>query len=326
VASSSSANKVAKLAQKGKGKKVRFQGGTLFPVVIVIVVALLAALVVYARQSRPGPGAGEPNSNQHWHAALGFYVCDKAGQIFHPNLTGTLEETDSLGNLSNQRYIANGIHSHGDGVMHWHPNSSGRATGTNAKLNVFLANYGVTLSNTKLSFPTAQGGETYEEGKTTCTVDGVEKTASLKLWVWDNYSKVSTQAPQVYTANMGDVRIKQDGMVFVVAFVPDDTKPKPPPTAFNLPQLGAADGSGSTQTTTATGGTDNAATTTTIGATGASTVTSGGTAASTATAGSTPAGEPSATSTSTASTSTATTSTAKSTATTVKSSTANTSG
>ncbi len=334
MASSSSANKVAKLAQKGKGKKVRFQGGTLFPVVIVIVVALLAALVVYARQSRPGPGAGEPNSNQHWHAALGFYVCDENGLLTHPNLTGTLEETDSLGNLSNQRYIATGIHSHGDGVMHWHPNSSGRATGTNAKLNVFLANYGVTLSNTKLSFPAAQGGNTYEEGKTKCKVGGVEKTASLKLWVWDNYSKVSTQAPQVYTANMGDVRIKQDGMVFMVAFVPDDTKPKAPETAFNLPTLGAADGSGSTQTTTATGGTDNAATTTTIGtATGASTVTSAGTATSAATAGSTPTGEPAATSTSTASTSAAstgpsgaTTSTAKSTATTVKSSTAITSG
>lgn len=335
MASSSSANKVAKLAQKGKGKKVRFQGGTLFPVVIVIVVALLAALVVYARQSRPGPGAGEPNSNEHWHAAIGFYVCDESGLLTHPNLTGTLEETDALGNLSNQRYIATGIHSHGDGVMHWHPNSSGRATGTNAKLNVFLANYAVTLTNTKLAFPVAQGAETYEEGKTKCKVGGVEKTASLKLWVWDNYSKVSTEAPQVYTANMGDVRIKRDGMVFMVAFVPDDTKPKAPATAFNLLQLGAADGSGSTQTTTATGGTDNqATTTTTIGvAPGASTVTSAGTATSVGTAGSTPTGEPAATSTGTASTVTATTgpggattSTAKSTATTVKSSTAITSG
>jgi hypothetical protein len=335
VASSSSANKVAKLAQKGKGKKVRFQGGTLFPVVIVIVVALLAALVVYARQSRPGPGAGEPNSNEHWHAAIGFYVCDESGLLTHPNLTGTLEETDALGNLSNQRYIATGIHSHGDGVMHWHPNSSGRATGTNAKLNVFLANYAVTLTNTKLAFPVAQGAETYEEGKTKCKVGGVEKTASLKLWVWDNYSKVSTEAPQVYTANMGDVRIKRDGMVFMVAFVPDDTKPKAPATAFNLLQLGAADGSGSTQTTTATGGTDNQATTTTTigGAPGASTVTSAGTATSVGTAGSTPTGEPAATSTGTASTVTATTgpggattSTAKSTATTVKSSTAITSG
>jgi hypothetical protein len=38
--SSSSAKKVAKLAQRGKGKKVRFQGGTLFPAVVLAVVIL----------------------------------------------------------------------------------------------------------------------------------------------------------------------------------------------------------------------------------------------------------------------------------------------
>ena len=57
MAPSSSAKKVAKLASRGKGKKVRFQGGTLFPLVIAIVVVLLGALIVYARQTRPGPAA-----------------------------------------------------------------------------------------------------------------------------------------------------------------------------------------------------------------------------------------------------------------------------
>jgi hypothetical protein len=290
VAPSSSANKVAKLAQKGKGKKVRFQGGTLFPLIIVIVVALFGALIVYARQSRPGPGEGEPTANQHWHAAYGFYVCDDKGLKTEPNLTGTLEETDANGQLTSQGYINTGIHSHGDGVMHWHPNSSGRATGTNARLKVFLANYGVTLTNTKLSFPASQGGETFEEGKTTCKVDGVEKKASLKVWVWSNYSKVTTDDPQVYTANMGDVRIRNDGMVFMIAFVPDDVKPKPPETAFNLPQLGAADSGGATTTTVPTTGTTGDTTATTTGST---------------TAGSTPGtatGEPSATTDATATT------------------------
>jgi len=318
VASSSSANKVAKLAQKGKGKKVRFQGGTLFPVVIVVVVVLLGSLVVYARQSRPGPGEGEPTSNQHWHAALGFYVCDETHGLFeHPKLTGTLEETDAQGQLNNQRYLSTGIHSHADGVMHWHPNSSGKATGTNARLKVFLANYGVTLTNSKLSFPADQGGDTYEEGKTKCKVDGVEKDASLKLWVWDSYSTVSTADPQVYTTNMGDVRIKNDGMVFMVAFVPDDTKPKAPEAAFNLPTLGAADGGGTTQTTSPTGDTDNAATTTIVGT--GTTVEGSDTTLATETSSATSTGEPSATDASTPDTtgdSTATT--AKSTATTAK--------
>ena len=250
MAPSSSANKVAKLAQKGKGKKVRFQGGTLFPLILVVVVVLFGALIVYARQSRPGPGEGQPTSNQHWHAAYGFYVCDDKGLKIEPNLTGALEETDANGQLTSRGYINTGIHSHGDGVMHWHPNSSGRATGTNARLKVFFSNYGVTLTNTKLAFPASQGGETFEEGKTTCKVDGVEKKASLKVWVWSNYSKVSTEDPQVYTANMGDVRVKNDGMVFMIAFVPDDVKPKPPETAFNLPALGAADTGGAASSTT----------------------------------------------------------------------------
>ncbi len=252
MASSSSADKVAKLAQKGKGKKVRFQGGTLFPVIIVVVVLVLSALVVYARQSRPGPGEGEPTSLQHWHAALGFYVCDENGLKIEPNVTGTLEETDATGQLVSQRFVATGIHSHSDGVMHWHPNSSGKATGTNAKLKVYLDNYGITLTNTKLAFPASQGGESYDEGKSKCTIDGVTKTASLKVWVWDNYAKVSTEDPQVYTTNMGDVRLLKDGMVFMVAFVPDDVSPKPPETAFNLPELGAADGSGNTATSAVT--------------------------------------------------------------------------
>ena len=325
MASSSSANKVAKLAQKGKGKKVRFQGGTLFPLVIIIVVVLLGSLVVYARQTRPGPGEGEPTANQHWHAALGFYVCDDTHGLFtHPNLTGALEDQNADGSYVSQRFVANGIHSHSDGVMHWHPSSSGKATGTNAKLEVFLANYGVTLTNSKLSFPTDQGGDTYEEGKTKCKVDGVEKDASLKLWVWDSYSKVTTEDPQVYTTNMGDVRIKNDGMVFMVAFVPDGTKPKAPEAAFNLPALGAADGGGTTQTTSPTGGTDNAATTTIVGTD--TTVAGSDTTLATENSSQTSTGEPTGTDSSTpVTTGAATATTAKSTATTAKS-TATTSG
>ncbi|MCU1392357.1 MAG: hypothetical protein JWM34_785 [Ilumatobacteraceae bacterium] len=317
MASSSSASKVAKLAQKGKGKKVRFQGGTLFPVVIVIIVALLGALVVYARQSRPGPGEGEPTSLEHWHAALGFYVCDENGLKFEPNLTGTLEETDANGQLISQEFVATGIHSHGDGVMHWHPNSSGKATGTNAKLGVFLNNYHVTLSNTKLAFPASQGGDVFEEGKSKCKINGVEKTASLKVWVWNHYTQIpggkDPQDPAVYTTNMGDVRIKNDGMVFVVAYVPDDTPVKAPETAFNLPELGAADGSGNTVTNDSTVTSDSTVGT---GSTAATTVstgtgdTSGSTPTSTA---GTAAGEPSAT---TVASSTATTVKAASTTTT----------
>ncbi len=251
MATSSSASKVAKLAQKGKGKKVRFQGGTVFPAVIVGVLVLLLPLVVYARQSRPGPGEGAPTINDHWHAAFGTYICDENGLLELPVLTGALEDegTDSF-----NKYQRTGVHSHGDGVMHWHP-FTGAATGTNAKLKVFLNNYGIKLSDDKLTLPAEQGGDVFEEDVTTCKVDGSEKNASIKLWVWDNYSTVATADPAVYTANMGDVRLKNDGMVFVIAFVPDDVDPVAPEYAARLPELGAADGSGQvTPDTTVTDG------------------------------------------------------------------------
>lgn len=296
MASSSSASKVAKLAQKGKGKKVRFQGGTVFPVVIAAVVLVFGALIVYARESRPGPGEGEPTSNQHWHGALGVYVCDEGGLQELPKLTGNLEEQDVNGQYVSKEFVRTGIHSHDDGVMHWHPTSSGRATGTNAKLGVFLNNYDISLTDDKLSLPAEQSttsadGDVYEEGKSKCMIDGKEQTASLKLWVWDNYSRVD-EAPSVYTTNMDDVRIKNDGMVFQIAFVPDDVDPVAPSWSADLPALGAADGGQVLPTDDGTQGTDtvtsdstvttdsvtsdSTVTTDPVATTGSSTATTGG--------------------------------------------------
>ena len=241
MATSSSASKVAKLAQKGKGKKVRFQGGIVFPAVIVGVLVLLLPLIVYARQSRPGPGEGSPTINEHWHATFSSYTCDENGLLQQPTIDGNLETQDTLGNLISQKFQRTGVHSHDDGVMHWHP-YSGAATGTNAKLKVFLNNYDIELTNDKFVLPESQGGLTFEEGETKCIIDGEEKDASLKLWVWSNYSQIGNTDPAVYTSSMPDVRIENDGMVFVVAFVPDDVDPVAPDYASNLPELGAADG------------------------------------------------------------------------------------
>ena len=46
--------KAAKLAKKGKGKKVRFQGGTLFPMVILGILVFGLATIVYARDQPAG--------------------------------------------------------------------------------------------------------------------------------------------------------------------------------------------------------------------------------------------------------------------------------
>ncbi len=228
--SSSSTKKAAKLAQKGKGRKVRFQGGTLFPLIVAIVVVLGVGTIVYARQTVPANDSSPPTVNDHWHAAYGFYLCDTWEQ-----LAGDLEETDASGQLISTRFLQTGIHSHDDGVMHWHPNTS-RAVGKNAKLGVFLDVYGVELDNDSLKFPDNQlGGQEFIEGETKCgTEDG-----ELQVVVWDSYS--DTDDGTTYIANFDNIPIRNDGMVFAIAFVPRDTDVQMPPWAADLPTLGAAD-------------------------------------------------------------------------------------
>ncbi len=247
---SSSAKKVARLAQKGKGKKVRFQGGTVFPAVIVVVLIVGLSLVAYARQSAPS-GNEAPTVNDHWHVSYGFYGCDK----YLPNLIGNKEDP------VDPNYVKYGIHSHDDGVIHWHP--SGLATGSRAKFGLFLTVYGIKLSDTKLEFPAdQQSGMVYEEGETKC----YKKDSELRTYVWNQYDKPEDR--KMLITDFKNIRIDRDGMVIVVAFVPKGADAPPlPESAVNLPELGAVDGAGATTSTVA-----GVTTTTVAGATTTTTV------------------------------------------------------
>ena len=257
----SSAKKVARLASKGKGRKIRFQGGTLFPTAIVAVLVIGLGLVAYARSGTSSANE-PPTTNDHWHVSYGFYVCDK----YLPNLVGNKEEP------LDEKYFKYGVHSHDDGVIHWHPQAL--ATGTRAKFGVFLDVYGVKATNDKLQFPSDQeSGKTYEEGKQKCN----GKDATLKAYVWDQYDNANKK--KMLIADFDNIRIKQDGMVIVLAFVADDANVPLPDSAVNLPQLGAADSGGATTTTVA------GATTTTVA--GATTTTVAGETTTTAAAATT---------------------------------------
>jgi hypothetical protein len=235
VVSSSSTKKAARLAQKGKGKKVRFQGGTLFPLVVLGVLVAGLALIVYARVSRPEADASPPTINDHWHVAYGFDLCDFDTQQM---LNGAKEEADSQGQLVNTDYLRTGVHSHDDGVIHWHATTSA-STGHNADLGVFLDVYGVGLSNDELDFPDDQlGGRDYIEGETKCG----DEDGTLVVAVWDNYT--DTGDPTVYTSDFRNIRVDQNSMVMVVAFIPESEDPRDiemPPWAADLPALGAVD-------------------------------------------------------------------------------------
>jgi hypothetical protein len=236
--SSSSTKKAAKLAKSGQGKKVRFQGGTMFPLIVAVVVVLGLALVVYARQSRPAADASAPTVDDHWHMAYGFYLCDTWVQ-----LTGNKEDPSAPGY---DEFVRTGIHSHDDGVVHWHPFTSA-SVGKRAKLSVFLDVYGVELTDEKLTFPEDQRAQlpsqnetgVFEEGETQCEVDGEMKDGELKVVVWNNFS--DTDDGTTYVADFDNIRVAEDAMVFSIAFVPSGTDVGMPPWAADLPELGAAD-------------------------------------------------------------------------------------
>jgi hypothetical protein len=260
VAPSSSAKKVAKLATRGKGKKVRFQGGSVFPIAVIVVVVLGLLTILYARESRPADGSGAPyvndgsNANSHWHAAFGIYVCD----TFEPKLQGTKEEqgVDANGNtiLLNDKFRILGIHSHGDGIIHYHPYST-KSSGNRAKLGVFLDVYDIKLTDSELVLPQDQNGDKWSTDDTKC--DG--KDTQLRVRVWDHYDKPSEYHDVV--TDFKNIRIRNDGMVFVVAFTPKGADIPMPDWAAQLPTLGASDTGNVTPSTTIPG----AATSTTAG-------------------------------------------------------------
>jgi len=203
-----------------------------------------AALVVYSRASIPNNNT-PPTVEDHWHVSYGFNACNS----WLPDLQGNKEETDSAGQLVSDEFRRTGIHSHNDGVVHWHAYSSA-ATGRNAKLGVFLDVYGVKLSDSKIQFPDDQGGAVYEEGVTKCTdADGKQYDAEIAVYVFDSFDDGAKYT--TYITNFDDIRIKQDGMAIQIAFNKAGTKPELPPSAANLPELGAADTAGATTTTVA---------------------------------------------------------------------------
>lgn len=209
--------------------------------IVALVLVLGMALVVYARQSRPAADASDPQIGDHWHVAYGFYICDEWVQ-----LTGDAEERDANGGFLNTDFARTGIHSHDDGLIHWHPNSRA-AVGRRAQLDVFLSVYDVELTNSKMTFPAAQLGQlppgfedgVFENGETMCNIDGNEEAGSLQVVVWDDFRE--TDSGTTFIAAFDNIPVDSDSKVFSIAFVPDNTEVLMPPWAKDLPTLGAVD-------------------------------------------------------------------------------------
>lgn len=265
MAPSSSARKVAKLASRGKGKKVRFTSGTTFPAIVVATVLAMVALVSYAKISQPSVESGAPQPGDEWSIAYGIKVCDE----WLPNFSGTaaeLEEDASTGDLN---AVATGTDS--DGIIHYHPQISGN-TGGRARLGVFLDVYDITLSDTKLALPESQMPE--EPRSWDINADDVFKgtpcegdEAVLKVRVWNDYTSGE------FFDNVTDfrnLRFRNNGMIFAIAVVPRDAEIAKPDSAAKLSELGVI-GAGDSAPTTSVA--DDSGTTTSVAGDSAPTTT-----------------------------------------------------
>ena len=97
-------------------------------------------------------------------------------------LAGALEEADANGQLISTDFLRTGVHSHDDGVIHWHPFTSAAVGKQRHARACSSTNYGVELDDDSLKFPENQGGKEYVEGETKC--DGED--GELKVIVWDD--------------------------------------------------------------------------------------------------------------------------------------------
>lgn len=245
MATSSSAKKVAKLASRGKGKKVRFQSGTTFPAVVAVVSVVMLLLVAYSRASMPSAESGSPQPEDAWSIAYGIRICD----TWLPSLTGTeaeLDEDASTGDLVKVQTAPDA-----DGIIHYHAQTGG-ATGKNAKLGVFLDVYDIKLTDTVLELPASQVGDGEQRTWDTDNFQCDGKDTQIRVRVWKDYT--SDQFVDNVTS-FRNLRFTNNGMVFAIAVVPKDADIPKPDSASTLADLGVIGGSTVTSTTVPTGDT-----------------------------------------------------------------------
>ncbi len=209
----SSNKKVARAARTGGGRTAKGQSTSWFwPVFIGIVVVLGTAGIVHSKaQRQTDTAAPRPAENgrpqDHWHAALGIYVCDK----FMPPVT---DQTDP-----------SGIHTHGDGVVHIHPFSE-VAAGRRATLGTYFKAIKAQVSSSQITIP---GQGTERNGKK-CG----DKSAEIQTMRWADRNP-ETEGIR-YTGDPSDLRLR-DGELITIALVPEGAEIPRPESAGQLDNL-----------------------------------------------------------------------------------------
>ena len=217
----SSSKKVARAARAGGRRSAGSrQRDLLFPSVIGVIVLLGVALIAFAANDRKTEATLAPEVNKdHWHAAFGIDICGK----FQP-APPTFESPI-------------GLHTHGDGVIHIHPFTSGGA-GKNATLGNFLKGTDprIEISDDELKI----GKKSWKVGDQKCK----GKDAELLLAQWKDVQNTK-EKPALIRRDFNSTRFREDGEGYTIAFVPEGTTDIPKPeSAATLAELGAADAGG----------------------------------------------------------------------------------
>lgn len=220
LVATSSAKKIARLAavsKNSKGRKIRLQGGSLFPTVIFVICVLGVALIAYARQSQEQPSALD-TATQNYYAAFGVFYCDQ--------FIETLPTAQDLG--AGAATLKPGAFIEMAGVVRWEPQVlSGERR---ANLQSIFDLYGLEVTNDSIKFPlTINDGETISEADTKCG----DKDSTVQVSVWD--SKISSS--KISIADLGKVRLTGDGMAITLAFVPKDVEIPQPVSISDLELL-----------------------------------------------------------------------------------------
>lgn len=214
MARTSSAKKIARLAEKGKGKKVRFQGGSVFPTIVLSVLILGAVLIAYARQSGTVVDASV-TAEQKFATAFAFFNCDALATDLEQPDSATLSPTDKFAAVTTENPAA----IIGDGVVGWLPQAL--AGQRKAKLETIFGLYGITVTDESITIKDKKISET----DTQCA----GKDAKISVYVWESGSAES----KLSIASFGGVKI-DDQMTVVLAFAPDGTDVPRPAVADSL--------------------------------------------------------------------------------------------
>lgn len=218
----SSAKKIARLAEKSKTRSprgIRLRGGSLFPTVIIVVLALGAALIAYSRQTLEDRTASDI-TNATYYLSFGVYVCDD---------WVALPDTAVLSDLAEVQEGA-ALVSGKPGVVEWQPQVlSGQRR---ARLSAVLDLYAIEVSDDSITFPASiNGGTSLTESTEAC--DG--KGGSLFVDTWDVEGTDPSRKTSI--ASLGSVRLNNDGLAVALVFAPDGTEVDQPPAASEVALL-----------------------------------------------------------------------------------------